>query len=124
MELTLEARRVQKELVKAYGDTPDIRRLAETAAQLWQRAEAAAATVDAEGLVITNKKGTFTHPAVTIERTSRLGYLSAVRAIRQQPKYTKIGRPSKSDAIARRFFGEDHPRPSPGFAKKYLRPPS
>ena len=49
--------------------------MAETAALCWQRAREAGEKVHAEGLTITNSKGTFTHPAVTIERPSPLAYL-------------------------------------------------
>lgn len=126
MELTREAHQVRLELIRVHGDSPDVKRLAEIAAQCWQRATEASARVDAEGLTVTTRKGgVFTHPAVTIERTSRLAYLSAVRAIKQGPKYPKVGRPAKTDAITRRFFPEHpKPHPKPGAAMKYLRPTS
>ena len=126
MELSLEAQRVRKELIRTYGDTPDLRRLAEVAALSWQRAEEASALVQAEGMTLTTGHGTVAHPAVTIERVSRLAYLSAVRALRQEPRHTKIGRPAKTDRAAawldrttKRFFGADDARASK--TAKYLR---
>jgi hypothetical protein len=123
VDLTLGARKVYRDLLRTHGDTPETRHIAEAAAIFWQRAEAAAATVASEGLVITNAKGTFPHPAVSVERNSRLGFLTAVRALRQQPKYAKVGRPTAQDKYFNRLFsGRVPPRFSRKATARYLGP--
>ncbi len=36
-------------------------------------------------------KGVFPHPAVTIERTARLAFLTSLRVLNQRPKRQKMG---------------------------------
>ena len=104
---------------RVHGDTPETRRLAEVAAGFWQRATEAGARVEAEGLTITNAKGTFRNPALQVEQQSRLGFLTAVRALRQKPKYEKVGRPSASDRYRHRLItGQERVRGAK--ARKYL----
>ena len=101
MPPSTEAEKVRRELLAVHGDTPETRRLAETAAAFWARAEAAHALVEQEGLLLVNRTGTFTHPAVSIEKNARLGFLTAVRALRQQPKRTKLGGPTAAERLPR-----------------------
>jgi hypothetical protein len=100
-----EADQVRRELLRVHGVTPETSRLAETAAAFWAQAAAAHALVEQQGLLLTTPHGVFTNPAVTIERSARLGFLTAVRALRQGPKRLKVGRPMMGEALgAHRFF--------------------
>jgi hypothetical protein len=100
--VTVAAARVRAELLREHGTTPEVRVLCDMAAAFWRRAEQARALVEVEGLTITNAKGTFTHPLVTVEKNSRLGFLTAVRALRQRPKRTKIGAPTYAERLVAR----------------------
>jgi hypothetical protein len=103
MTLTPAAQRLYRELVTIFGGSPEVRQLARSAVEFWQRAEEAAALVAAEGLTVATPKGTYRHPAVQIERDSRLGYLAALRLLRGSVVRTKLGRPSLVEQHRARF---------------------
>ena len=123
--LRSEADQVRAELLAEHGDSPEIRRVVDQAVCFLLRAEEAhAALVAHGGLTITVKAGTFVHPLVSVERTARLGFLTAIRALRQKPKRTKLGRPGVGEVILEaqqragaRFFGTPRSRTA-----KYISP--
>ena len=105
-------------LLAEHGDSPEIRRIVDQAVAFLARAEEAhAALVAHGGLTIQTGKGVFPHPAVTIERTARLGFLTAIRALRQKPKRHEAGRPGLGEVVLEaqqragaRFFGTPRSR--------------
>jgi hypothetical protein len=98
--VTAAAARVHAELLNEHGRSPEVRVLVDMAATCWVRAEQARALVEAEGLTITNRRGTFAHPAAAIERAARAGFLSVIRTLRARPARLKTGRLTHSERLA------------------------
>lgn len=71
--------------------------LLEVAARAWQRAEAARAEIDAEGVVTRDRWGQAKpHPACAVERDARAQVIAALRALNLdlEPTHSRPGRPS------------------------------
>jgi hypothetical protein len=116
------ADQVFQELLATHGDTPEVRRLAETAAAFWAQAETAHAIVAAEGLVVTNSKGTFVHPAVTVEKCARQGFLATIRTLRARPKRDKLGRPGMGEQLTAHLSKYITPTAEQAAAQRFFRP--
>jgi phage terminase small subunit len=70
-----------QQVVAEYDLDPHHLKLLEAAADAWDRMTAARTTVIAEGLTVTTKHGTKKHPAVDIERDSRIAFSRILREL-------------------------------------------
>jgi P27 family predicted phage terminase small subunit len=72
-------------------------RLLQLLCEAWDRAQAARAQVDAEGLIVAAKSGPRAHPCIAIERDSRLAVARLTRELdldREPPVSDRIGPPA------------------------------
>ncbi len=71
-----------RRVVAAYELEEHHERILTVAAECWDRAAQARAMLDEQGLTVsTDGGGAKTHPAVAIERDSRIGFLRALREL-------------------------------------------
>lgn len=98
--LSAAARRWWKRLVQEYDITdPAGELLLEQALRCFDRAEQARAVLDKDGVTTTDSRGRpKTHPATSVERDSRAGMLSALKAMNLdfEPLKDRAGRPGGS----------------------------
>ncbi len=94
--LSNEAARIYQELSTEYGidDIAGLRILRVTC-EAFDRAQAARAAIDAEGMTVVDKAGqTKPHPLLPIERDSRAAFLAGLKALNLDLEPVKgIGRP-------------------------------
>jgi hypothetical protein len=98
VDLTAAGERIVADLVRLYGDSPDVRAIATQAARFADLADEAGQRVMTEGLTLVTPQGPVRHPCVQVEKDARLGFLSCLRVIRSRPKLAGSHRPSKVDA--------------------------
>jgi phage terminase small subunit len=83
--------------VEAYVLEPHHLLLLQAAAEAWDRCQAARARIDREGLTVPGREGGLRpHPAIAIERDSRLGFARLLRELDldvEPPASERIGPP-------------------------------
>jgi phage terminase small subunit len=70
--------------------------LLQAAAEAWDRYQAAREQLDREGLVIPGRQGPKPHPAIAVERDSRLGFARLIRELDldvEPPASERVGPP-------------------------------
>ncbi len=96
--LSLEAKKVWSEILKEYSiDDAAGLRILRVALEAFDRAQAARAAIDKEGMTVMDKFGQIKpHPLLPIERDSRAAFLAGLKALNLdlEPLQTRPGRPS------------------------------
>jgi phage terminase small subunit len=72
-------------------------RLLQLAAEAWDRSQQARALIEAEGLILIGRQGARPHPAIAIERDSRLGFARLLRELdldTEPPRAERIAPPA------------------------------
>jgi hypothetical protein len=93
---------LESSLRRRYGTTPEVLELIAAALGFQQRAEAARARVDADGLTIKAGKGEFrffAHPCLATERESRFGFQKTLEALDRETRRRKVGSPTRSEQL-------------------------
>ena len=95
--LSKEARNIFKDLCAEYGiDDVAGLRILRVALEAFDRAQAARATIDSEGMTVTDKfNQTKPHPLLPVERDSRAAFLAGLKALNLdlEPLKNRPGRP-------------------------------
>jgi P27 family predicted phage terminase small subunit len=95
--LSPSARQWWETVVASYVLEPHHLKLLQLAAESWDRCQAARAQIDREGLTVAGREGGLRpHPAVAIERDSRLGFARLIRELdldTEPPASDRVGPP-------------------------------
>lgn len=94
-----ECAQLERALLRIYGDTAETQVVVDVAVRWHRRLLEAQEVIRREGMFIVAERGTFKHPAVQIERDCQLGYLAAIRVLRDATRRTKIGGPSRLERL-------------------------
>ena len=96
--LTAEAKKIWREILDEYAiDDAAGLRILRVALEAFDRAQAARATIDKDGMTVKDKFGqTKPHPLLPIERDSRAAFLAGLKALNLdlEPLRDRPGRPA------------------------------